>query len=48
MGPITELPDIDESSITDNRGYSRDGGSGGGGAGYRNNGRSSASSFSVL
>lgn len=39
LGPITELPELDESSMADNKSFSR-GGSGGGG-GDRNGARSS-------
>lgn len=43
MGPITELPELDEESMTDNsysRGNNRSS-RGGGGGGNRNSGRSS-------
>ena len=52
MGPITELPELDESSMTDNN--SRGGGGGGynkparGGGGDRNGGRSSMSQLAPL
>jgi len=45
LGPITELPELDEASMTDNKGYSRGnnqsgrGGGGGGFGGNRNSGR---------
>ena len=40
LSPVTELPELDESSMTDNKSFSR-GGSGGGGGGNRNGGSSS-------
>jgi len=46
MGPITELPELDESSMYDNKNASRGGSKpaygGGGGGGNRNSGRSNA------
>ena len=38
LATITELPEIDQASITDNTGYSR---GGGGAGGNRNSGKSS-------
>jgi len=44
LGPATELPELDESSMTDNSSFSRgnSSGRGGGGFGNQNSGRSSA------
>ena len=42
MGPITELPELDESSMSDNQSYSRGNNRPArGGGGDRNSGRSS-------